>query len=119
MTVLTIMTVIREEKRRASKHKREREGRHSRGWNLIRDKLNIKRKEEEEEDSEVEGKVEEGEEEGVEGRIMTVEGTVEGRIMTDAKIQAVERIEDAASLVSGLLRFEPVCCRSQFPIAPF
>ena len=112
MTVLTIMTVIREEKRRASKHKRERKGRHSRGWNLIRDKLNIKRKEEEE-DSEVEGKVEEGEEEGVEGRIMTVEGTVEGRIMTDAKIQAVERIEDAASLVSGLLRFEPVC-----PIAP-
>ena len=50
----------------------------------------------------------------VEGRIMTVEG----RIMTDAKIEAVERIEDAASLVSGLLRFEPVCCRSQFPIAP-
>ena len=36
---------------------------------------------------------------------MTVEGTVEGRIMTDAKIQAVERIEDATSLVSGLLRF--------------
>ena len=33
--------------------------------------------------------------------------------MTDAKIEAVERIEDAASLVSGLLRFEPVC-----PIAP-
>ena len=44
MTVLTIMTVIREEKRRASKHKREREGRHSRGWNLIRDKYNIKRR---------------------------------------------------------------------------
>ena len=54
----------------------------------------------------------------MEGRIMTVEGTVEGRIMTDAKIEAVERIEDAASLVSGLLRFEPVCCSSQFPIAP-
>ena len=44
MTVLTIMTVIREEKRRASKHKREREGRHSRGWNLIRDKYYIKRR---------------------------------------------------------------------------
>ena len=110
MTVLTIMTVIREEKRGVSKHKREREGRH-RGWNLIQE-------EEEEEDSEGEGKVEEGEEEDVEGRIMTVEGTVEGRIMTDAKIEAVERIEDAASLVSGLLRFEPVCCSSQFPIAP-
>ena len=45
MTVLTIMTVIREEKRGASKQGggREREGTH-RGWNLIRDKYNIKRR---------------------------------------------------------------------------
>ena len=97
MTVLiitTIMTVIREEKRRVSKHKREKDGRR-RGWNLIRDKYNIKRKEEEEVSEDEGGKVEEEEEE---------EEDVE-RIMTDAKIQAVERIEDATSLVSGLLRF--------------
>ena len=90
------MSIIREEKRRVAKHKREREGRH-RGWNLIRDKYKIKRKEEEEdsEDEDGSGKVDEGQEEGVE----------KGRIMTEAKIQAVERIEDATSLVSGLLRF--------------
>ena len=91
--------MIREEKRRARKHKREREGRH-RGWNLIRDKYNIKRKEEEEEEEDSElkgssGKVEVEEE----------EEDVEGRIMTDTKIQAVERIEEATSLVSGLFRF--------------
>ena len=79
-----------------AKHKREREGRH-RGWNLIRDKYNIKRREEEEDsgDEGGSGKVDEGQEEVVE----------EGRIMTEAKIQAVERIEEATSLVSGLLRF--------------
>ena len=92
--ITTVMTTIREEKRRVAKHKREREGR-LRGWNLIREKYNIKRKEKEGEDSEDEGgsgKVEEEEEVG------------EG-IITEAKIQAVERIEDATSLVTDLLRF--------------
>ena len=92
--ITTVMTTIREEKRRVAKHKREREGR-LRGWNLIREKYNIKRKEEKGEYSDYEGgsgKVEEEEEVG------------EG-IITEAKIQAVERIEDATSLVTDLLRF--------------
>ena len=93
--ITTVMTTIREEKRRVAKHKREREGR-LRGWNLIREKYNIKRKEEKGEYSDYEGgsgKVEEEEEEVGEG------------IITEAKIQAVERIEDATSLVTDLLRF--------------
>ena len=96
ITILIIMTTIREEKRRLAKHKREREGRH-RGWNLIREKYNIKREGEEEDDSEDEG--------GSSKVDVTEEEKEEGRIMTEAKIQAVERIEDATSLVSGLLTF--------------
>ena len=85
----------REERRRTAKHKREREGRH-RGWNLIREKYNITRNREQEEADES------GEEQGSD--ILETEEK-DLRYMAEAKMQTFERIEDATSLMSDLLRF--------------
>ena len=83
----------REERRRTAKQRREREGRH-RGWNLIREKYNIKRNQEESDES--------GEEHGSD--ILETEEK-DLRYMAEAKTQTFERIEDATNLMSDLLRF--------------
>ena len=85
----------REERRRTAKHRREREGRH-RGWNLIREKYNITRNREQEEADDSGGE---------HGSDILETEEKDLRYMAEAKTQTFERIEDATSLMSDLLRF--------------